>query len=313
MRALVLESFVGSNYADTPDGYEFPPQYLKWFEPLSRGEPLVAVIYEPRGDRNEGRVAYVGWALLTTPPAETGKRNSRHQLLYRVAYSDRYREFDRIVPREATGEPIETWLRPFERGRLRNVATVGRAVRPLNEDDLQLIMTLGVPSGVERLNLETPETHEYAESITTAERTRRLVSAVQREAGFRDEVLVAYQHRCAVSGLSVGTSPSRAYGLLDAAHIRPVGNQGADRISNGLALTPTLHRMFDKGLFTLTYEGSNLRVRTSPQLRLEMLVGGEGFLLQLTDGLAASLPSNPDSGPSRDALDYHHSEIFLAN
>ena len=71
MRALVLDSFAGSNYADSPDSYEFPPQYLTFFEPLTRGEPVVAVIYEPRGDRNEGRMAYVGWATLASAPIDS--------------------------------------------------------------------------------------------------------------------------------------------------------------------------------------------------------------------------------------------------
>lgn len=311
MRATILESFVGSNYADSPDSYEFPPQYLRFFEPLTRGEPMVAVIYEPRGDRNEGRMAYVGWAMLQSPPADSGRRNTRNQVLYRVQYADRYREFDRIVPREATGEPVESWLRPLERGRERNVATFGRAVRPLIDEDLQLIMSLGFPNGVERLNLEPPEQHQFAEAVTTEERSRRLVSAVTREARFRDAVLSAYEHRCSISGLSVGTSPSRAYGLLDAAHIRPVGSQGADSVANGVALTPTLHRMFDKGLFTLAYRGRTLAVRTSPRLREEMIRGREGFSLRLTDGLAVWTPTGEIAPPSREALDYHHSQIFL--
>lgn len=312
MYALILESFVGSSYADSPDSYEFPPQYLKFFEPLALGEPMVAVIYEPRGDRSQGRVAYVGWALLQSPPVDSGRRNARNQVLYRVQYADRYREFDRIVPREAPGEPVETWLRPLQRGRERNVATFGRAVRPLIDADLQLIMSLGFPNGVERLNLERQGQHEFAEAITTEERSRRLVTAVQREAKFRDGVLVAYDHRCALSGLAVGTSPSRAYGLLDAAHIRPVGNQGADTIANGLALTPTLHRMFDKGLFTLTYRGTALEVRTSPRLTDEMVQGREGFSLRLANGISASLPTSAAARPSREALDYHHSQIFIA-
>lgn len=312
MRSLVLESFVGSNYADSPDSYEFPPQYLRFLEPLSRGEPIVAVIYEPRGDKNLGRMAYVGWTMLRETPALSGRRNRRGQTLYRVMYADRYREFDRIVPREATGSPVETWLRGLERGRARNVATFGRAVRPLIEEDLQLILSIGVPNGVERLNLELPTGHEFAEAIPAEERSRRLVSVVQREARFRDDVLAAYHHRCSLSGLAVGTSPSRAYGLLDAAHIRPVGSQGADLVANGMALTPTLHRMFDKGLFTLTYRGSALQVRTSPQLRQEMIHGNEGFELRLSNGLAAALPQTDGSRPSREALDYHQSQIFLA-
>ena len=312
MHALVLDSFVGSNYADSPDSYEFPPQYLRFFEPLTRGEPIVAVIYEPRGDRNLGRMAYVGWALLNAAPVDSKRQNQRGQSLYRVHYSDRYREFDRIVPREATGQPIETWLRSLERGRARNVATFGRAVRPLIEEDLHLIISLGFPNGAERVNLETPTSHEFAAAIGPEERSRRLVSAIQREARFRDDVLAAYEHRCALSGLTVGASPSRAYGLLDAAHIRPVGSQGADAIANGMALTPTLHRMFDKGLFTLTYSSSGLVVRASPHLSQDMVRGREGFELRLVDGLTVDMPNNDVSRPSREALEYHQSQIFLA-
>ncbi len=312
MNALVLDSFVGSDYADSPDSYEFPPQYLKFFGPLARGEVIVAVIYEPRGDKNEGRMAYVGWTILREPPALSGRRNARNQTLYQVQYADKYREFDRIVPREATGQPIETWLRSLERGRARNVATFGRAVRPLIEEDLQLVMSLGFPNGVERFNVEASPSHEFAAAITIEERSRRLVSALEREARFRDDVLIAYDHSCALSGLAVGNSPSRAYGLLDAAHIRPVGSLGADTLGNGMALTPTLHRMFDKGLFTLTYRGTALEVRTSPHLAKERGHGREGCELRLTNGLHAHVPADDVSRPSRDALEYHNSQIFLA-
>src|SRR5438552_5363972 len=231
MRAVVLESSVGSSYADSPTSYEFPPQYLRHFTPLVQGEPMVAVIYEPRGDSNLGRMAYVGWVQLSGAPGLSGRQNARGQGLYRVSYADRYREFDRVVPREATGEPIETWLRALPRGRQRNVATFGNAVRPLTQADLELILSLGFPNGVERALIDPGETRQIAEAITIDERARRLISAVAREARFRDEVLSAYAHRCAVSGLAVGESPSRAYGLLDAAHIRPVGSKGADAIT----------------------------------------------------------------------------------
>ena len=310
MPGLVLESFVGSNYADASDTYEFPPQYLNVFAPLTRAEPMVAVIYEPRGDRNDGRMAYVGWALLHTPPQRSGRKNSRGQDLWEVRYADRYREFDRIVPREATGEPIETWLRAIPRGRNRNVATFGKAVRPLSDDDLQLILSLGFPHGIERAGLEA-RVGVIAEPPAEVERLRRLVSAVQREARFRDDVLVAYAHRCAISGLAVGTSPSRAYGLLDAAHIRPVGSDGVDTVTNGLALTPTLHRLFDKGLFTLGYHGPDLRVRVSPSLAEDMIVGRDGFALRLHDQLDLRLPTNPAHYPAREQLDFHQSQVFI--
>jgi putative restriction endonuclease len=312
MRALILESFVGSNYADSPDSYEFPPQYLRFFEPLSRSESVFAVIYEPRGDQNLGRVAYVGWTLLQSPPEESGRRNERNQVLFRVRYAERYREFDRIVPREATGEPIETWLRALPRGRERNVATFGRAVRDLLEDDLRVILSLGFPNGVARMHIELPKEHAIAEALTVEERAKRLVSAVQREARFRDDVLASYSHRCAISGFEVGTSPSRAFGLLDAAHIRPVGSKGADVVANGLALTPSVHRLFDKGLFTLAYRGNDLVVRASPQLRPEMVRGRRGFELRVETGMVLSLPAPPQERPAMEALEYHQSQVFLS-
>jgi len=52
----VLESGFGSQYEDGPDSYEFQSRYLRFFEPLTRGEPLFAVIYEPRGE-TRGRIA----------------------------------------------------------------------------------------------------------------------------------------------------------------------------------------------------------------------------------------------------------------
>jgi putative restriction endonuclease len=310
MRSVVLESFVGSNYADSPDSYEFPPQYLNHFEPLSRGEPMVAVIYEPRGDANEGRMAFVGWATLSAPPVPSGRRNSRNQVLYRVQYASRYREFDRIVGREATGEPVETWLRAIPRGRERDVATFGRAVRPLIESDLELIFSIGFPAGVQRTLVDPSAPHSIGEVITVQERQRRLISTFEREAGFRDEVLAAYQHRCAISGLSVGPAPSRAYGLVDAAHIRPVAERGADQVSNGLALTPTLHRLFDKGLFTVEYRGDALTLKASHALRDEMIVGREGFALRLRTGLELELPAADHQRPSPAQIEFHQTHVF---
>jgi putative restriction endonuclease len=312
VRAVVLESFVGSNYADTPDSYEFPPQYLAHFDPLTRGEPMVAVIYEPRGDSGLGRTAYVGWTLLQAPPEPSGRTNARGQTLYRVRYADRYRDFDRPVPREAPGEPVETWLRSIPRGRDRNVATFGRAVRPLLESDLEVLFSLGFPAGVGRAVLAPEGEHAIAEVATPDERARRLVNAVQREARFRDDVLDAYSNKCAVSGLTAGPFTGQAYGLLDAAHIRPVSDRGIDSVSNGLALSPTLHRYFDRGLFTLAYRASEVVVRTSPRLTDGMVVGRDGFSIRLVDGQSILLPAHASSRPSREQLEYHQAQVFIS-
>ncbi len=81
---------------------------------------------------------------------------------------------------------------------------------------------------------------------------RRLVvqetSRWSRSSSFRKQVLSAYDNRCAVT--------RRKLDLVDAAHILPVeaGSRSIDHVRNGIALSPTYHRAFDKGLIFLDDE-----------------------------------------------------------
>ena len=311
MRALVLESFVGSEYEDSPTSYEFPGRYLRHFEPLSLGEPMVAVIYEPRGE-GSGRMAYVGWASIETPPVPSNRRSRRGEPLWIVSYTGRYRDFDRPVPRSLGGEPVEAWLRDIQAGRPRNVATVGRAVRPLSPEDLETIFRFGFASDLDvEVIYPTVDSHVTPE-LQLRERATRLVATAQREASFRDYVLVSYEHRCAVTGFSAGTrSPSRMFGLLDAAHIRPVWAEGPDAVANGLALTPTLHRLFDRGLFTLKYEDDRPTLLLSPRFEETMIRSPDGASrLSLENGQRLLLPRDRRLWPHPDALAYHRGQVF---
>lgn len=77
---------------------------------------------------------------------------------------------------------------------------------------------------------------------------RRVVATVARlarDCDFRRKVTVAYDRKCAVSGLQLR--------LIDAAHILPVGAAGStDDVTNGICLSPTFHRAYDRGLIHLT-------------------------------------------------------------
>jgi hypothetical protein len=86
---------------------------------------------------------------------------------------------------------------------------------------------------------------------------------------------------------------------------------GADVITNGLPLTPTLHRLFDVGLFTVAYDEGRAIVRTSPHLELGMIqVPERGFVMSLTDGLPLLLPPDPRSWPNPDQLLFHSRQVF---
>lgn len=75
------------------------------------------------------------------------------------------------------------------------------------------------------------------------ERITQLSSRIVRDCLFRRLVLRAYDKRCAITGLKLIDDGGRAE--VDAAHIRPVGENGPDILSNGIALSGTAHGMFD--------------------------------------------------------------------
>ena len=69
------------------------------------------------------------------------------------------------------------------------------------------------------------------------------ISRYARAANFRRQVMDAYGNRCAVTRTQLA--------LVEAAHIVPVKAQGNDDVSNGLALSPTIHRAYDNSLIYL--------------------------------------------------------------
>jgi putative restriction endonuclease len=71
-----------------------------------------------------------------------------------------------------------------------------------------------------------------------------------RDPRFREAVLRAYEHRCAVTGFRAALGGS--YFGCEAAHIQWHAYDGPDTVANGLAMEPTLHKLFDAGAWTLT-------------------------------------------------------------
>ena len=65
-----------------------------------------------------------------------------------------------------------------------------------------------------------------------------------RESSFRRKVTNAYESRCAVTRIQLR--------LVDAAHILPVASEDSiDHVTNGIALSPTIHRAYDNCLIYL--------------------------------------------------------------
>ena len=96
------------------------------------------------------------------------------------------------------------------------------------------------------------------------QRVVQTVSRLSRDSSFRRKVIAAYDQRCAVTRMQLR--------LIDAAHILPVGVEGSnDEVANGLCLTPTYHRAYDRGLI---YLDEDLVMRINPQKEQELILVG---------------------------------------
>jgi putative restriction endonuclease len=122
----------------------------------------------------------------------------------------------------------------------------------------------------------------------------RLTKQRLHQATFRERVLHAYGHRCAISGLP---EPQ----LLDAAHIVPDADEklGHPVVANGLALSKVHHAAFDAHLIGVD---SDLRIHISERL-LELHDGP--FLeigIKSIRGQRLRPPRDPDLAPDRNRL-----------
>src|SRR5205814_6553567 len=91
----------------------------------------------------------------------------------------------------------------------------------------------------------------FSEPPTPFERPiiEMMVSRPFREKSFILNVRAAYSNRCAITGLRLINGGGRPE--VQAAHIQPVASKGPDSVRNGLALSGTVHWMFDRGLISI--------------------------------------------------------------
>ena len=136
-------------------------------------------------------------------------------------------------------------------------------------------------------------------SLDTERLTRR-----RRDPKFREAVLRAYQHRCALCGLDIRLG-SVTIGL-EAAHIRWHQADGPDEVSNGIALCSIHHKLFDLGAFTFVVER---HIHVS-----ERVHGSEQFdhVLLRHHGQKVAAPVRAEHQPLAVHLGWHRSQVFKA-
>jgi putative restriction endonuclease len=248
----VFDTKTDSGYDDDiARRYHFPQRYL------SIANEMVGdwVVYrEPR--RNHGRQAYVAVARVVGIEPDPTVPNHYYALV------DEFLPFDHLVPLNDDGQYAEEPLRGVAEPAQVGIWLQGRSVRPLDAADFARIVRAGLRGTLDpdnALKLELDPSHVDAEteallSLSEEEQERRIVRMLVnrkiRDASFRGQVCDAYENTCAITGLQMINGGGKAE--VQAAHIWPVSSGGPDTVPNGIALSATVHWLFDRHLISLT-------------------------------------------------------------
>lgn len=250
----VFDINLGSKY-DNIEGkrYHFPTH--KGYLPLAETLKGEWVLFR-ESKREGGRKGYVGAAqVLSIEPLPGGSAYAHVANYFRfeppVAFTD------------SSGAYRESHLRAVSNRKLIGHTLQGHAVRHISDEDFAAIAAEALGEALSPTNLvrygptgeDQPQPPFSAGGATLEEPFVRrietsLVNRKVRDANFRRLVCRAYNDTCAVTGLRIINGGGRSE--AQAAHVWSVEKGGPDVVQNGLALSGTIHWLFDRHLISLS-------------------------------------------------------------
>jgi len=314
MTKAVLTTKVTPTYDDLPERrYHFPRTYLRQIQ-AAIGDWIV--YYEPRRSTGElssrgGRQAYFATARISRVDPDPVRDDHFY------AYVSDYLEFDHWVPFAHGEHYFESALRKDDGST--NKGAFGRAVRNLSDQEYDLILAAGFagtlgedhkeprsPGVVDEPQHATPGFAAVGPSFTidppSAQPRRllqQLVTRPFRERAFTSAVKSAYGDTCAVTGFKIINGGGRSE--VQAAHIMPVASDGPDSIRNGIALSGTIHWMFDRGLISVSDDYHLLIAHDHVPEAARRILPPSGEL---------QLPRRSELLPHPFFLDFHRRNVF---
>jgi putative restriction endonuclease len=296
MTKAVFTTKVTPSYNDLPEvRYHFPRTYLNQAR-QAVGDHVV--YYEPRRSSAElssfgGRQSYFGVARVTAVVEDSALADHYYALV------DNYLDFDRPVPFSEGSEYYESGLKKEDGST--NKGAFGRAVRLIPDQEFDRILKSGFAPILKEEVASQEVTPGWSEPPTPFERpiVEMTVSRPFRERSFMHNVRAAYSNRCAITGLRLINGGGRPE--VQAAHIQPVASKGPDSVRNGLALSGTVHWMFDRGLISIGDDYQILVARDHVPEDAVRLLNQSGVI---------NLPKDPTLYPNAHFLKFHRDEVF---
>jgi putative restriction endonuclease len=293
MVKAVLTARSGSGYDDLIETrYHFPSQYLP---AVQRALNDFILYYEPR--RGGGRESYI--AVAQVVGIEPDPRASDHH----YASIANYLDFDQPVPWRNADGAYE--MRLVKEDGSQNKGLFGWSVRSVSDQEFDAILA----AGFHKDPWDQPATASEVQKFPTGMQEERdaferpLVEQTLlrpfRDQAFRRAVRIAYENRCALTGISLINGGGRPE--VQAAHIRAVEDNGPDSVRNGLALSGTMHWLFDRGLISVSEDFSILTKKGSIPRQVEGLLNPDGKII---------LPANEAYRPHEKFLKFHRENRF---
>jgi putative restriction endonuclease len=296
MAKAVFTTKVAPGYNDLPEvRYHFPRTYLNQAR-QTVGDHIV--YYEPRRSSIDlssfgGRQSYFGLARVTAVVEDAALTDHYYALV------DDYLDFDQPVPFSEGSEYYESALKKADGST--NKGAFGRSVRLIPDDEFDRILKSGFAP-----ILGDPPSREavspgWSEPTVPFERPVVEMTVLRpfRERSFMHNVRAAYSNKCAITGLRLINGGGRPE--VQAAHIQPVASKGPDSIRNGLALSGTVHWMFDRGLISI---GDDYKILISKNH-----VPDDAVRLFNKNGMI-NLPKDPTLYPNAYFLKFHRDIVF---
>lgn len=292
---------VGSHsmYRDEPERfYRFGPQWLANARRMA-GEWIV--YQEPRRAGNRGYYAVAKVERVVPDAAEPG-------MWLALIEPGTFLEFGRDVAFNQQGRAIERGLLNPD-GRLNNGRAV-QSIRPISDADFSRIVDLGLVDADDLLPREDEQEtavpgmlrEERTSWLGPVDRATLLTNRKVRDRQFRRRILHTYGETCALTGMRFINGGGRAE--AQAAHLMSVEAGGPDAVTNGIALSGTVHWMFDRGLLSLADDGTILLSRKINDV--------EGVERLIHPDRKARLPDAPALRPHPRYLEWHRRECFYS-
>lgn len=149
---------------------------------------------------------------------------------------------------------------------------------------------------MQALVLNDPEVRYKHVSIQTEE------DVFIRSGLFKRYIPQLYQDTCAMTGMRMRSTFK--YNFIDACHIVPFAVTHDDKITNGIALCPNLHRAFDRGLVSVD---EAYRILVSSHVEEDT---AHPYSLTKLSGKPIILPKQIRYQPAQENLEWHRREVF---